>query len=240
MIRTLNFRVRDNFRLDDAKAQPLMTPAPTSNKIDAYVWRISAVVIVGSIMSILDTTIVNVALATLGRELHSSIDQIQWVVTGLPAVARRRDPGHRLGGAPVRRQARLHHLAGPVHRRLGAVRPRVLDHRADRVPRASGRRWRHDPADRPADDGRGRRPQAHGPRDEHRRRSGDAGADPRPDDRRPDPRQRELALDLLRQRSDRTHRGRSRRSGSSPRSSPSRPRGSTSAASHCWPPGCRC
>ena len=59
-----------------------MTTAPTSDKIDAYVWRISAVVIVGSIMSILDTTIVNVALATLGRELHSTIDQIQWVVTG--------------------------------------------------------------------------------------------------------------------------------------------------------------
>jgi MFS family permease len=33
-------------------------------------------------MSILDTTIVNVALATLGRELHSTIAQIQWVVTG--------------------------------------------------------------------------------------------------------------------------------------------------------------
>jgi len=33
-----------------------------SDRIDAYVWRISAVVIVGSIMSILDTTIVNVAL----------------------------------------------------------------------------------------------------------------------------------------------------------------------------------
>src|SRR5881392_1628150 len=59
-----------------------MTAAPTSNKIDAYIWRISAVVIVGSIMSILDTTIVNVALDTLGRELHSSIAQIQWVVTG--------------------------------------------------------------------------------------------------------------------------------------------------------------
>ncbi len=54
----------------------------TSDKIDAYVWRISAVVIVGSIMSILDTTIVNVALDTLGRELHSTIAEIQWVVTG--------------------------------------------------------------------------------------------------------------------------------------------------------------
>jgi EmrB/QacA subfamily drug resistance transporter len=52
------------------------------DRIDAYVWRISAVVIVGSIMSILDTTIVNVALDTLGRELHSSIAEIQWVVTG--------------------------------------------------------------------------------------------------------------------------------------------------------------
>src|ERR1700710_2135967 len=59
-----------------------MTTAAATDKIDAYVWRISAVVIVGSIMSILDTTIVNVALATLGRELHSTIDQIQWVVTG--------------------------------------------------------------------------------------------------------------------------------------------------------------
>ncbi len=53
-----------------------------SDRIDAYVWRISAVVIVGSIMSILDTTIVNVALDTLGRELHSTIADIQWVVTG--------------------------------------------------------------------------------------------------------------------------------------------------------------
>jgi EmrB/QacA subfamily drug resistance transporter len=59
----------------------MSTGSPT-DPIDAIVWRISAVVIVGSIMSILDTTIVNVALATLGRELHSPIAQIQWVVTG--------------------------------------------------------------------------------------------------------------------------------------------------------------
>jgi EmrB/QacA subfamily drug resistance transporter len=50
--------------------------------ISAHVWRVSAVVMIGSIMSILDTTIVNVALATLARELHATIDQIQWVVTG--------------------------------------------------------------------------------------------------------------------------------------------------------------
>ncbi len=51
-------------------------------RIDSYVWRISIVVILGAIMSILDTTIVNVALATLGRDLHAGISQIQWVVTG--------------------------------------------------------------------------------------------------------------------------------------------------------------
>jgi EmrB/QacA subfamily drug resistance transporter len=56
--------------------------AEATDRIEPWVWRISGIVIVGSIMSILDTTIVNVALNTLGRELHSSIAQIQWVVTG--------------------------------------------------------------------------------------------------------------------------------------------------------------
>jgi EmrB/QacA subfamily drug resistance transporter len=55
--------------------------SPT-DRIDARVWRIGYVVIVGSIMSILDTTIVNVALDTLRRELGATITQIQWVVTG--------------------------------------------------------------------------------------------------------------------------------------------------------------
>ena len=36
----------------------------------------------GAVMSILDTTIVNVALATLGHQLHSSLSHIQWVITG--------------------------------------------------------------------------------------------------------------------------------------------------------------
>jgi EmrB/QacA subfamily drug resistance transporter len=52
------------------------------DRIEAHVWRIAAVVILGMIMSILDTTIVNVALDTLGHKLHSPISSIQWVVTG--------------------------------------------------------------------------------------------------------------------------------------------------------------
>ena len=59
-----------------------MTPSTDSDRIDAWVWRISAVVILGSIMSILDTTIVNVASTPCRRELHSTIDNIQWVATG--------------------------------------------------------------------------------------------------------------------------------------------------------------
>jgi EmrB/QacA subfamily drug resistance transporter len=53
-----------------------------SLEIERHVWVISGVVILGMIMSILDTTIVNVALRTLGHELHSNIAQVQWVVTG--------------------------------------------------------------------------------------------------------------------------------------------------------------
>ena len=46
------------------------------------VWIVSAVVVIGVIMSILDTTIVNVALETLSRELHAPLNTIQWVSTG--------------------------------------------------------------------------------------------------------------------------------------------------------------
>jgi EmrB/QacA subfamily drug resistance transporter len=46
------------------------------------VYVVAAVVIVGVIMSILDTTIVNVALEVLARELDASLNTIQWVSTG--------------------------------------------------------------------------------------------------------------------------------------------------------------
>src|ERR1700760_650296 len=56
--------------------------AAGGSKIESHVWRIAAVVVLGTIMSVLDTTIVNVALDTLGRDLHASVDKIQWVATG--------------------------------------------------------------------------------------------------------------------------------------------------------------
>jgi EmrB/QacA subfamily drug resistance transporter len=52
------------------------------DRLGREVWIVAAVVIVGVIMSILDTTIVNVALDTLSRELHSPLSTIQWVTAG--------------------------------------------------------------------------------------------------------------------------------------------------------------
>ena len=53
-----------------------------SFRIEPHVWRIAFVVILGAIMSILDTTIVNVALKTLGQDLDAPLASVQWVLTG--------------------------------------------------------------------------------------------------------------------------------------------------------------
>jgi EmrB/QacA subfamily drug resistance transporter len=50
--------------------------------LDRALWRLASVVVLGTIMSILDTTIVNVAIETLGRELGAPLSTIQWVATG--------------------------------------------------------------------------------------------------------------------------------------------------------------
>ncbi|HSZ69839.1 MAG TPA: DHA2 family efflux MFS transporter permease subunit [Solirubrobacteraceae bacterium] len=62
------------------RTQP--SDSAASVRIERHVWVISGVVILGMIMSILDTTIVNVALATLSHDLHSPLAQVQWVITG--------------------------------------------------------------------------------------------------------------------------------------------------------------
>src|SRR6201986_4061670 len=46
--------------------------------------RVAIGVILGAIMSVLDTTIVNVALHDLSIDLHASLGGIQWVITGYP------------------------------------------------------------------------------------------------------------------------------------------------------------
>ena len=43
---------------------------------------VCVVMVLGTIMSILDTTIVNVALETLAKEFRAPLSTVQWVVTG--------------------------------------------------------------------------------------------------------------------------------------------------------------
>ena len=53
-----------------------------AGRLTPEVRAIAIVVITGAMMSILDTTIVNVALESLARDLHAPLSTIQWVSTG--------------------------------------------------------------------------------------------------------------------------------------------------------------
>jgi EmrB/QacA subfamily drug resistance transporter len=57
-------------------------PAFVNPLEDPLIRRLGAVVIIGSFMSVLDTTIVNVAIETLSRDFRSPLSTIQWVTTG--------------------------------------------------------------------------------------------------------------------------------------------------------------
>jgi EmrB/QacA subfamily drug resistance transporter len=50
--------------------------------IDRKLLTFAGVVVLGAVMSILDTTVVNVAINTLGQEFDAELTSIQWVVTG--------------------------------------------------------------------------------------------------------------------------------------------------------------
>src|SRR6202142_3949173 len=50
--------------------------------LDRETLTVAGVVLLGAIMSILDTTVVNVAIDHLAVAFHSSLTTIQWVITG--------------------------------------------------------------------------------------------------------------------------------------------------------------
>src|SRR5262245_23638172 len=60
-------------------ARPDRAAARTSDRESL---PLAIVVILGTAMTVLDLTIVNVAIPTLGRDLGTSIATIQWVITG--------------------------------------------------------------------------------------------------------------------------------------------------------------
>jgi EmrB/QacA subfamily drug resistance transporter len=55
---------------------------PVTERIDPAIWKISSVAVLGSFLSQLDATIVNVSLSNLALQLHCSLSVIQWVTSG--------------------------------------------------------------------------------------------------------------------------------------------------------------
>jgi EmrB/QacA subfamily drug resistance transporter len=66
--------------MTQAVADTRLREAPQA--LDRDILVLGAVVVLGTIMTILDVTIVNVAVPTLGAEYDTSISTIQWVLTG--------------------------------------------------------------------------------------------------------------------------------------------------------------
>ncbi|GAA4878119.1 DHA2 family efflux MFS transporter permease subunit [Pseudonocardia benzenivorans] len=67
---------------DPTPAAPAAAPEAGSDKLDRGVLAIAAVVVIGAIMSILDVTVVSVAIPTLQRDFGVELTTIQWIATG--------------------------------------------------------------------------------------------------------------------------------------------------------------
>lgn len=63
-------------------ASPSAAPATPATALDRETLVVAGVVLLGAIMSILDTTVINVAIDRLAIDFHASLTTIQWVVTG--------------------------------------------------------------------------------------------------------------------------------------------------------------
>ncbi|HEU5472418.1 MAG TPA: DHA2 family efflux MFS transporter permease subunit [Actinophytocola sp.] len=59
-----------------------MPGAPSGTGLDRKLLAVGAVVVLGAIMSILDVTVVNVAISKLSVEFETSLETIQWIATG--------------------------------------------------------------------------------------------------------------------------------------------------------------
>ncbi len=64
-------------------AKAVLNPADgtLSPAEEKYAWEVLGVVMIGTLMSALDTSIVNVSLPAIMADFGSSLDQIEWVVT---------------------------------------------------------------------------------------------------------------------------------------------------------------
>ncbi|WP_405179269.1 DHA2 family efflux MFS transporter permease subunit [Nocardia sp. NBC_01377] len=56
--------------------------APVLEPIPASVWRVAGVVVFGAVMSMLDTSLVNIGLDTIATDLGATLDSAQWIASG--------------------------------------------------------------------------------------------------------------------------------------------------------------
>ncbi|MBV9279269.1 MAG: MFS transporter, partial [Chloroflexi bacterium] len=63
-----------------SRSRPIPTPLLTTPLIAAGPWLVLVVLALGEFMILLDTTIVNVALPGMTRDLHASGAKVLWVV----------------------------------------------------------------------------------------------------------------------------------------------------------------
>jgi MFS family permease len=60
----------------------LLTPVENARERLSEQFVVGAVFVSALFMSILDTTVVNVAVPTIGRQFHAGNSQVQWIATG--------------------------------------------------------------------------------------------------------------------------------------------------------------
>jgi Major Facilitator Superfamily len=120
----------------------------TPGQPQPYNWLVAAAVLLGAILTILDGSIVNLALPYMQRSFGVGVDRISWVVTSYLAAVSVMIP---LSGWTAVRIGRRRYLLGlgrAVRGRLGALRARP-GHRPDGgVPRDPGRGGRSGSAHR--------------------------------------------------------------------------------------------
>ena len=60
----------------------ITTTQANKDRLDPAVIKLALVMIVGAAAGLLDTTVVNVAIKTIGHDLHAPLASVQWVMTG--------------------------------------------------------------------------------------------------------------------------------------------------------------
>ena len=215
---------------------PSVAAQNDSNALDRGTMIVASVVLLGAIMSILDTTVINVAIDRLAIDFHASLTTIQWVVTGYTLALAAVIP--LTGWAADRFGTKRIYLGSLALFMLGSALCAVAWSAgsliAFRVLQGIGGGMIMPVVMTIMTRKAG--PAADGPGDGHARRADAGGADPRPDPRRLAGRRRLLALDLPHQRADRDRRDRARRRSCSSATSRSPPTSSTGSGWHCSRP----